>query len=54
MSFYGDEAPTDATETRRKYTQDWADKLEPYEFAKRNDLRAKDGARALSSPVTLD
>lgn len=46
MSFYGDEPQTDATETRRKYTQSWGDKLEPYAYAKRNDIRAMDGARS--------
>ena len=45
MSFYGEDSPTDATESRRKYLQSWRDKLGPYKFEARNDLRATDGAR---------
>jgi hypothetical protein len=46
MSFYGEDSPADATETRRKYLQSWRDKLGPQKFEARNDLRATDGARA--------
>lgn len=46
MSFYGEDSPTDATETRRKYLQKWDDKLDAYAYNDRNDLKATDGACA--------
>jgi len=48
MSFYGEDGPTDATETRRKYLQKWDDKLDAYTYNDRNDLKATDGACARS------
>lgn len=50
MSFYGDDGPTDATESRRKYLQQWREKLNAYQYNDRNDLRATDGTCA---PETL-
>lgn len=46
MSFYGEDSPTDATETRRKYLQKWDDKLDAYAYNDRNDLKATDGTCA--------
>ena len=43
MSYYGDDAKTDATETRRRKLQQWDTTLDAYAFDKRNDLRATDG-----------
>ena len=43
MSFYGDDGPTDATESRRKFLQQWREKLNAYQYNDRNDLRATDG-----------
>uniref|UniRef100_A0A6U0BPF2 GYF domain-containing protein n=1 Tax=Ostreococcus mediterraneus TaxID=1486918 RepID=A0A6U0BPF2_9CHLO len=45
MSYYGDDAKTDATETRRRKLQQWDTTLDAYAFDKRNDLRATDAAK---------
>jgi hypothetical protein len=46
MSFYGDDGPTDATESRRKFLQQWREKLNAYQYNDRIDLRATDGTCA--------
>ena len=53
MSYYGDDAKTDATETRRRKLQQWDETLDAYAFDKRNDLRATDGACALRVPCSF-
>lgn len=58
MSFYGEDGPTDATETRRKYLQKWDDKLDAYTritiemISRRRTVRARVHVRARA--VDLD